>query len=98
MNNSMLNNPVQFGTLAPDYTAGINMALNTDHTADTAGWLLWRNDNVAQGNLTVNGVVLGIGVGAVNHFADSNSILAPIKKGDIYKATGSTILLFYPME
>lgn len=98
MHNSSLNNPAQFGALAPNYTAGISMALNVEHTAGTAGWVLWRTDNITQGNLTVNGVFLGIGVGAVNHFADSNSMLVPVKKGDVYKAAGSTILLFYPME
>lgn len=88
---------------APDYKKGISKSWNTDITAEQSGYVYAysaNTDSSSASTLYINGTsfqispIIGDNVGRDNLFM-------PVKKGDIYKATGGyseKTLIFYPLS
>lgn len=86
----------------PDYTAGVSKAFNTEHTAETNGWVNFvgfiTKDQTLM--LYVNGVAvtgLHCTYDAQNTYKDQ----IPVAKGDVYKLTGghsNQAIVFYPCK
>lgn len=82
----------------PDYSAGVDKNANVTHTAEEDGFVFWQALNTLQGTFYVNNVLYGLALGADNKWADSNSIMIPVSKGDTYNCTGASTFIFYPSK
>lgn len=82
----------------PDYSAGVGLNSNVTYTAEKDGFVFWQALNVTQGDFFVNGVLHGQAIGSANHWADCNSVMMPVSKGDTYKCTGANSFIFYPCK
>lgn len=89
--------------ITPDLTSGVSKSWNTEHTAETSGWISFTSFMIDEGAalvLTVNGVKvveLYCAYDAQNRY--QNQIL--LSKGDTYKLTGGhsgQSATFYPCK
>lgn len=82
----------------PDYSAGVGKNANVTYTAEKDGFVFWQAFNTTNGVFYVNGAVHGQAIGKVNNWADCNSVMMPVSKGDTYNCTGATTFIFYPCK
>ena len=82
----------------PDYSAGVGLNSNVTYTAEKDGFVFWQALNVTRGDFFVNDVLHGQAIGSANHWADCNSVMMPVSKGDTYKCTGANSFIFYPFK
>lgn len=84
--------------LAPDWSAGVALALNTDVTISEVGWVLMQNTIYYS---TLYGYVNGIKVfqqrGTANVFEDWNSMMFMVNTGDVVRLDGGE-LKFFPCK
>ena len=84
--------------LAPDWSAGVALALNTDVTISEVGWVLMQNTIYYS---TLYGYVNGIKVfqqrGTATAFEDWNSMMFMVNTGDVVRLDGGE-LKFFPCK
>lgn len=83
---------------SPDYSAGVGLNANVTYTAEEDGFVFWQALNILQGTFYVNGEVYGQALGTGGKWADCNSVMMPVSKGDTYSCTGANNFIFYPYK
>lgn len=86
------------GWCMPDYSAGVGKNSNVTYTAEKDGFVFWQALNTTRGTFYVNGAVHGQALGMEGTWADCNSIMMPVSKGDTYNCTGATTFIFYTFK
>lgn len=81
-----------------DYSAGVRLNANVTYTAQKDGFVFWQALNITNGNFYVNSVLYGQAMGRGGKWADCNSVMMPVSKGDTYNCDGATDFIFYPVK
>jgi len=85
--------------ITPDWDAKVTLALNTDNTITTRGWVLMRNTVYSSTDVKgyINGNVVYNQYGSYGGWHDWNSLAIMVDIGDVVKLTAGE-LLFLPMK
>ena len=84
--------------LAPDWSAGVALALNTNVTISEVGWVLMRNTiYYSNSDGYVNGIKVYRQYGVSGQFEDWNSMMFMVNAGDIVFLTAGE-LKFFPCK
>lgn len=84
--------------LAPDWSAGVTLTLNTNITISQVGWVLMRN-TLYWGTFggTINGIQVYYHSGTERAFEDWNSMMFMVNTGDVVRLDGGE-LKFFPCK
>ena len=88
--------------LAPDYSSGISLTWNSDYTTPSSGYVFCTGNSQSSNYiyLNINSQQFVVSGSTFSGVADA-SILMPVDKGDVVKATGglnSQFIYFFPMK
>ena len=77
----------------------ITVAASTDYKLTENAWVWWGNTSYVGSRLFyVNGIEIGHSYGSSGNWEEFNSLLIPLKKGDVINHSGSNSVCYvYPM-
>ena len=81
-------------------TGRTSIAQNTDYTLTSNCWVWWGSSSFnGRKRFYVNGIQLGMAYGVSNAYEEYNSLLIPLKAGNVVRHEGGNSLLYiYPTE
>lgn len=86
-----------FRALTADWSRGVGMAANTDHTATSDGYIRWEcNEKDGWQGLWINGQIVAKVAAWGSHDSCATAAFVPVKKGDVYRGSKWGVT-FYPL-